>query len=91
MELHQRHTDALFATKSLDALVFLIDAGRELEFTFGGQAYFLSGCDTGGYICLYCGAHVQRFDTMQELIRNAVLLDQPFSQAWYQAELQYLF
>ena len=44
MDVHDLIVNEMFEHKSLAALIFLIDCGRELEFKVNGEEYFLS-CD----------------------------------------------
>lgn len=42
MELHDRIVKELDRTKSLAALIWLVQQGREVEFTVEGKGYFFS-------------------------------------------------
>jgi hypothetical protein len=88
---HDLATKSLFETKSLNALKFLIDNGRELEFQFGGVDFFLSCSSSAQYVSIWGNGFQQSFDSMDALIENAILNQIPFSTAWDRVELRYLF
>ena len=75
----------LFEHKSLDALIFLIAHGRELEFRYCDQDY------SKQYVSLWHNRTEASFSSLDELINSAVLQNVPFLTAWEQIELQYLF
>ena len=88
---HDLASAELFDNRSLEALIFLIDHGRELEFRYRNQDYFLSCSGSKKYVSLWCGNVEQGFDSMDALISSASLQNTPFQNAWSDIELQYLF
>lgn len=88
---HDQAAKALYESKSPEALTFLIEQGRELEFSFRGKAYFLSLFHTEKHVSLWCGGNQQSFDSMAELLAQGVLDGIPFRTAWEEAQLDYLF
>ena len=91
MDIHDLIVNELFDEKSLAALIFLIDCGRELEFKIKGKEYFIS-CDTSKkYVSLWENKNEQSFDSVLELIKNATIENMCFLTAWEQAELEYLY
>ena len=88
---HDLATADLYERRSPEALAFLIEQGRELEFSFRGKAYFLSLFHAEKYVSLWCGDNQQSFDSMAELFARATLDGVPFSAAWQEAQLDYLF
>ena len=91
MNLHGLIVDELFEKKSLAALIFLIDCGRELELTLNENKCFISRDGSKKYVSLYVNKNEQSFDCMSELIENATIEGMNFLLAWEQAELEYLF
>ena len=89
--MHDQAAQALWETHSLNALVYLIDHGRELEFTADGEAYFLSRSRAAEYVSLWHGGTEQSFDSMQALLEYAVINGRPFLSAWTEVHLQTLF
>ena len=90
MNVHDLIVSELFEKKSLAALIFLIDWGRELEFDVNGNKCFIS-CDSSKYISLYVNKHEQSFDSVCEMIENAMIANMSFVAAWAQAKLEFLF
>ena len=91
MELHDRIAAELADNKSLAALIWLIRQGREVEFTAGGRECFLSRSRAERYVSLGEGGVQQSFDTVEELVENAVVAGQPFLSAWADARIETIF
>lgn len=81
----------LFNEKSLAALIFLIDFGRELEFKLNGKECFISCSGSRNHVSLWENKNEQSFDSVLELIENATIENMCFLTAWEQAELKYLY
>lgn len=83
MYLHDLIVQEFEQTKSLSALIYLIEQGREVEFSFEGKKYFLSRSNSQKRVSLWSsqGQKEQSFDHIEELIEKArmsngvVLLD----------------
>lgn len=91
MELHDKICAELFEYKSLASLIFLIDSGRELEFTVCGKEYFISRSNSEKYVSLWGDSNEQSFDSVYELISHAMISDKPFMDVWNDVELTTLF
>ena len=91
MELHDRIAEELDRTKSLAALIWLVQRGREVEFTVEGRGWFLSRSRAERYVSLWEGGVQQSFDTVEELVENAVVAGQPFLSAWADARIETIF
>ena len=91
MELHDRIVEELDQTKSLAALIWLIDRGRELEFSVEGKGYFLSRSKAEQYVSLWDSAAQQGFDAVEQLLENAVIDGRPFLDAWQDAKIETIF
>ena len=89
--VHDLIVNELFEKRSLAALIFLIDCGRELEFKVNGNKCFISCDGSKKYVSLYVNKEEQSFDSVSELIANATIADMEFLVVWEQAELEYLF
>ena len=87
MNLHDLIAKELFEKKSLAALVWLIDRGRELESVCAGKECFLSRYNSARYVSVWYGKEEQDFETVEQLIENAVLDSRPFLAAWPDAEI----
>lgn len=91
MDIHDLIVYELFDKKSLAALIFLIDCGRELEFKMNGKEYFISCDSSKKYVSLWENKNEQSFDSVLELIENATIENMSFFTAWEQVELEYLY
>ena len=91
MHIHDLIVNELFNQKSIAALIFLIDFGRELEFKMNGKKYFISCSGSKNYVSLWENKNEQSFDSVLELIENATIENMCFLTAWEQAELECLY
>ena len=75
MSLHDLIVKEFERTKSLSALIYLIEHGREIEFLFEGNRYFLSRSNSQKRVSLWScpGQEEQSFDTTEELIEKATM------------------
>lgn len=89
--LHDIIVDELFNKKSLAALIFLIDSGRELEFRYNKQEYFVSCSSSKKYVSIWCDSIEQSFDSVYDLIEKALLSEKRFLYAWDKIEFETLF
>ena len=90
MNAHDLIVTELFEKKSLAALIFLIDCGRELELDVNGNKCFIS-CDSSKCVSLYVNKKEQSFDSVCEMIEHATIANMSFIAAWEQAKLELLF
>lgn len=82
---------ALLEEKSLAALIYLIDAGRELEFASGGNTYFISKDKAAKYVSLWKGHTEQSFDNVYDLIEYGKVEGAPFFTVWKDSRIETLF
>ena len=77
MCLHDLIVKEFEQTKSLSALIYLIEHGREIEFSFEGRGYSLSRSSSQKRVSLWSnhGQEEQSFDNVEELIEKAVMLN----------------
>ena len=77
MCLHDLIVKEFEQTKSLSALIFLIEHGREIEFSFEGRGYFLSRSSSQKRVSLWSnqGQEEQSFGNIEELIERAIMLN----------------
>ena len=88
---HDEMATALLEEKSLAALVYLIDHGRELEFAAGEHTYFISRDKAAKYVSLWKGEEEQSFDHVYDLIEHAEVEGQLFFKMWKDCEISTLF
>ena len=82
LDAHDLISDELLNDYSLGALDYLIAHGRELEFQFQGENFFLSKHVSSKYVSLFHNEIEQAFDSMDEFFEKAKLLEQPFLEVW---------
>lgn len=91
LDLHDMIVRELYDKKSLAALIHVIDFGRELEFKVNGKEYFISRDRSEKYVSLWDNKTEQSFDSVYELIENAVVDDDTLLSVWDKVELAFLF
>lgn len=91
MDLYDLIIHELEIKKSLAALIYLIERGRELEFTVNGKEYFLSRDHAEKYVSLWNKHHEQSFNSIEELIENAIIEDRAFISVWNNVKIETIF
>lgn len=91
MDLHDQIAEELLEKKSLAALIFLVEQGRELEFTFHGKPYFITPHNQKEGVSLFCGKAEEEYPTVPLLLESAKLDGVPFLEAWPEVILGILF
>ena len=88
---HEDMVKALLDENSLAALIYLLDAGRELEFKVRDTVYFVSKDKAQKYVSIWKGQEEQSFDHAYDLIEYSLVEGIPFYSAWKDAEIMTLF
>lgn len=91
MYLHDLIVDEFKHTKSLSALVYLLEHGREIEFSFEGRKYFISRSQFQKQISFWDNQKEQSFDSIEELIENADVLDTALLNICSKIQLETIF
>lgn len=91
LNAHDLIADELLNDHSLGALDYLIARGRELEFKYKNEIFFMSKHSSPKYVTLSHNEKGQDFDSMDELFEKATLLSQPFLKVWKECEIISLF
>lgn len=91
MVLHDVIADELFNNKSFGALIYLIDKGRELEFTYKGIDCFISCSESQSYVSLWCEKQEQSFESVEKLIENSKIGEKNLMEVWIDVEFETLF
>ena len=91
MELHDLNTNELISQKSLSALIWLVNHGRELEFRIDNTVCFISRSNSAKNVSLWVNRSEQSFDSMEALIEKSSINQKPFLQIWDDAEIETLF
>lgn len=90
-DLHDVIVDELLTKRSLAALIFLINAGRELEFSYKSRDYFISRDRSEKAVSLWEGEQQYSFESVEELIADSKLGGVPFVEAWDEIAFNTLF
>lgn len=75
MCLHDLIVEEFEQTKSLSALIYLVEHGREIEFSFEGRRYFLSRSNSQKRVSLWNNQEEQSFDNIEQLIEKAMIFN----------------
>ena len=89
--LHDKLTIELFQYHSFGALVYLINAGRELEFSFRDEKCFISKSGSTKTVSLWISKNEQAFDNIEDLIANAMVCNQPLVHMFNDTTLHTLY
>ena len=89
--LHDVIVDELLEKKSLAALIYLIDSGREVEFELNKKTYFISSSGSNKYVSLWNNQIEQSFDSISDLIEYSTIENQLFIYLWNEAEITSIF
>ena len=89
--VHDNITNELFQHHSLAALIYLINAGRELEFSYNDVKCFISKSGSTRTVSLWISEYEQAYDNIEDLIENAVICNQPLVHIFYDTTLETLF
>ena len=75
MCLHDLIVKEFERTKSLSSLIYLIEHGREIEFSFEGRNFFLSCRHSQKNVSLWFNKKEQIFDSIEQLIEKATIIN----------------
>ena len=89
--LYERIEHELLQQKSLAALIYLLDKGRELECELKGETYFITKSNSPKYVSLWHNGIEQSFNSIEELLENAVLDEEKFLTLWDKMNIVTLF
>ncbi|MBR5288754.1 MAG: GNAT family N-acetyltransferase [Clostridia bacterium] len=91
MERHAMMEKELFSAASLDALAYLIDAGRELDFSCCGVPGFISCSGSKRCVSVWMEQKEQSFDSVMELFDHAMICGKAFRLSWDEMKIETLF
>lgn len=91
MNMHDKMAKELFDNKSLKALSYLIEHGRELEFEYDNKICFISRDNSRGSVSIWVEKEEQYFDSMEELIEKTKINNFSFEEIWRTSELNILY
>lgn len=88
---HEEKERALMEEKSLDALKFLINHGREVEFSLNANVYFMSKDGSKKNVSIWKDEKEQAFDSFDKMIKNAQIEKKPFLSVWDKVDIEFIF
>ncbi len=91
LDLHDFIVNELFEKKSVSALIWLIEQGREAEIKIDGTKIFISKHISAGKVSLCQNKKEQTFESVEELIEKAVINNKMFLETWDSAIVETLF
>ncbi len=91
MDLHERIVWELLEHKYFAALIWLIECGRELEFSVDGVPCFISRSGSDRYVSLWADGNQQAFDSVELLIENAVIGQDRLMDIWDGLQIDTLY
>ena len=91
MGLYEQIERELLVRKSLASLIWLIDRGRELEFTANDVPCFISRSGSSQYVSLWVDGNEQSFESVEVLLENASIQQKPLLHLWPLIHIETLF
>ena len=91
MYLHDLIIADFERTKSFSGLIYLLSNGRELEFSLYGKKYFISCDKSSKYVSIWDNQNEQSFDSIEELVENAVVSDFTLISIWPEIQIETIF
>jgi len=91
MILHGYMEDELCDKKSLGALIYLLEKGREFEFSYKENLCFVSRTETKKEISLWVDKKEYAFDNFDELAESKIFENKSLLDIWVDIEVEYLF
>lgn len=89
--LHQYLQDELFNNKSLGALIYLVEHGREFEFLYDGRLCFISRSETQKEVSLWIDKKEYAFENFTKLIETKIFDNKFMLEIWDDIEIETLF
>ncbi|MBE7012401.1 MAG: hypothetical protein E7415_06985 [Ruminococcaceae bacterium] len=89
--LHQHMEDELLNDRSLGALVYLIQQGREFEFFYNGILCFISCSESDKEVSLWIDKTEYAFDNVTQLIEYKAFEDKSLLEIWNDVVFETLF
>ena len=89
--LHQYLQEDLFNNKSLGALVYLVEMGREFEFFYEGKLCFISRSESHTEVSLWIDKAEYAFENITKLIEYKAFENKSLLEIWDKIEIETLF
>lgn len=81
----------LFDKKSIAALIYLIDKGRELEIKYCNTSAFISMDGSSKHCSIWIDKNEQAFDSVEELFNNAIINGKILNDVWEKTVFETLY
>lgn len=78
----------LMEKKSVGALICLIDAGHEVEFSIDGKSYVISPHQSSKAVSLWVDKKEQEFDSISELLEYTMIDKSPLLSVWEKIKIE---
>lgn len=91
MDIQDKMVKELFENKSIKALKYLIECGRELEFKYKNKGGFISRDNSNRFVSVWIDKNEQSFESIEELIEKAKIDNIIFKDAWKEIVLDVLY
>ncbi len=89
--LHDYLADELCNNKSLGALTYLLEKGREFEFTHKGVICFISRSETQKEVSIWIDKKEYAFDNIEQLAESKIFEKKTLLEIWDEIEIETLF
>ena len=89
--VHDYIANEFTQNKSVSAFIWLINKGREIEFSYGGKQYFISKSKSCSYVSLWDKDYEQGFSSVEMLWERAEIGDIRLQQVWQSVIIDTLF
>ncbi len=90
-DIHNFIQNEFLQNKSVSALVWLVDKGREIEFSYMGNQYFISKSNSCSYVSLWDKDYEQGFTSVEMLWEFAEIGEERLQLVWENIEIDTLF
>ena len=91
MNLHEKMVKELYDNKSLNAFIYLLEHGRELEFEYNNKECFISRDNSKRFVSVWINKKEQAFNTIEDLIKKAKIDGVFFEDVWKVIKLGILY
>ena len=90
-DLHEYIANELCNNKSLGALTYLLEKGREFEFSYKGTLCFISRSKTQKEVSIWVDKQEYAFDNIDDLAESKIFDDKTLLDIWNEIEVETLF
>lgn len=77
----------LLEKKTIGSFVYLIENGREIEFAYNAQTYFISRDGAKKHCSIWIDKDEQSFDSIEELLLNGLVSGKKIYEIWDEVEV----